>query len=194
MALLNDAPSNNGPSTLKDAGNCFLIRQGYTIFWGGWHGGLSGKNFVVMDVPVAKDKGKEIVGVVRTEIVVDEDGVFSMPLSADPRIVSYEAATIDKSTASLTVREKSYDDRVAIPGSDWEFAAYEKDSAGKESLRPSTTDLYLRSGFKPNYIYELIYSAKNPLVLGLGFAAVRDTVSFLRYGRRTKRGIEPASA
>jgi hypothetical protein len=30
------------------------------------------------------------------------------------------------------------------------------------------------------HIYELIYSAENPLVLGLGFAAKRDLASFLR--------------
>jgi Alpha/beta hydrolase domain len=188
LALLNDAPSNNDPSTLKDAGNGFLMRQGYTIAWGGWHGGLSGKNFVVMDVPVATNKGKEILGTVRTEIVADEDGVFSMPLSADPRIASYEAAATDKSAASLTVREKSYDPRVPVPSSEWEFASWEKDSAGKEVMRPSATDLYLRSGFKPNHIYEFIYPAKNPLVLGLGFAAVRDTVSFLRYEKKDKTG------
>jgi hypothetical protein len=188
LALLNDAPSNNDPSTLADAGNGFLMRQGYTIVWGGWHGGLSGKNFVVMDVPVATDKGKPIVGRVRTEIVADEAGVFSMPLSADPRITSYEAASTDKSTASLTVREKSYGARVTVPDSEWEFAAYAKDAAGNPAVRPSTTDLYLRSGFKPNHIYEFIYNAKNPLVLGLGFAAVRDMVSFLRYEKKDRAG------
>ena len=186
LALLNDAPQNNDPTTLKDAGNGFLMRQGYTVVWGGWHGGLSGKNFVVMDVPVATNKGKEIVGVVRTEIVADEAGVFSMPLSADPRIASYETASTDKSAASLTVREKSYEARMPIPASDWEYAACEKDDTGKDLIRPSTTDLYLRSGFKPNHVYEFIYPAKNPLVLGLGFAAVRDTVSFLRYERKDK--------
>ncbi len=55
-------------------------------------------------------------------------------------------------------------------------------------MRPSTTDLYLRSGFKPNHIYEFVYPARNPLVLGLGFAAVRDTVSFLRYETKDKAG------
>ena len=188
LALLNDAPSNNDPTTFKDAGNGFLMRQGYTIVWGGWHAGLSGKNLVIMEVPVATDKGKEIVGVVRTEIVADEEGVFSMPLSADPRIASYEAASTDKAPASLTVREKSYAARVPIPSSEWEFAACDKDTAGNEVIRPSTTDLYLCSGFKPNHIYEFIYPAKNPLVLGLGFAAVRDTVSFLRYEKKDKAG------
>lgn len=59
VSSLNDAPQNNDPSTLKDAGNGFLMRQGYTIAWTGWHGGLSGKNFIVMGVPVATNKGKE---------------------------------------------------------------------------------------------------------------------------------------
>jgi hypothetical protein len=188
LALLNDAAQTNDPSTVEDSGNGFLMRQGYTVVWGGWHGGLSGKNFVAMDVPVATNKGKEIVGLVRTEIVVDEDGVFSMPLSADPRIASYEAASVDKPAASLTVREKSYDIRIPVPHSDWEYASAEKGEGGKLVTRPSTTDLYLRTGFKPNHIYEFIYPAKNPLVLGLGFASVRDTVSFLRYERKDKAG------
>ena len=132
-------------------------------------------------------QGKEIVGVVRTEIVADDDGVFSMPLSADPRIASYETASTDKSAASLTVREKSYEARMPIPASDWEYAACEKDDTGKDVIRPSTTDLYFRSGFKPNHIYEFIYPAKNPLVLGLGFAAVRDTFPFSATKGKTKR-------
>ena len=181
VASLNDAPSNNDPSTLQDAGNGFLMREGYTIAWTGWHGGLSGRNFIVMDVPTATDKGKEIVGLVRTELVSEEAGVYSMPLSADPRIVSYEAADTDKSKAILTAREKFDDLRMPVPVSGWDYARCEKDAAGGNIVRPSTTDLYLRSGFKPNHLYEFIYPAKNPLVLGLGFAAVRDWNSWLKY-------------
>ncbi|MGH7847561.1 MAG: alpha/beta hydrolase domain-containing protein [Candidatus Binatia bacterium] len=188
LALLNDAPQNNDPTLLKDAGNGFLMRAGYTVVWGGWHGGLSGKNLVVMGVPVATNKGKEIVGMVRTEIVADDGGVRSMPLSADPRIASYEAASTDKSRAALTVREKSYEQRTPIPISEWEFASYESNGSGNAAIRPSTTDLYLRSGFKPNHLYEFIYPAKNPLVLGLGIAAVRDTVSFLRHEMNDRAG------
>ena len=188
VSSLNDAPQSNDPSTLTDAGNGFLMRQGYTVAWTGWHGGLSGKNFIVMGVPVATNKGKEIVGLVRTELIADEEGVLSMPLSADPRIASYEVADLDKTKATLTVREKSYEPRVLVPVSEWEFASCEKDDRGNSAIHPSTTDLYLRSGFKPNHIYEFIYPAKNPLVLGLGFAAVRDAVSFLRYEMRDKAG------
>ncbi len=79
--------------------------------------------------------------------------------------------------------------RIPIPPSEWEFASSEKDSrTGRETIKPSSKDLYLRSGFKPGHIYEFIYPAKNPLVLGLGFAVVRDLVSFLRYEIKDARG------
>jgi len=64
-----------------------------------------------------------------------------------------------------------------------------KDSpTGKETIKPSNKELYLPSGFKPGHIYEFIYSAKNPLVPGLGFAVVRDWVSFLRYVLKDSTG------
>ena len=183
LMFLNDAPENNDPSTLKDAGNGFLMRQGYTIVWSGWQGDLTpGEDFLVMGVPVATNNGKEIVRMFRTEIVVTREGVMSRPVSADNRVMSYEAATTDKSRASLTVREKSYDPRTPVPSSEWEFAACKTNQeTGKAEIKPSTKDLCLLSGYKPGYVYEFIYPAKNPMVLGLGFAAVRDLVSFLRY-------------
>src|SRR2546427_733100 len=191
LMFLNDAPENNDPSTPKDAGNGFLMRQGYTIVWSGWQGDLTpGEDFLTMGVPVATKNGKEIIRAVRTEIVFTREGVMSQPLSADNRVMSYEAATTDKSRASLTVREKSYDHRTSVPSSEWEFASCKKDKeTGKVQLKPSTKDLCLLSRFKPGHIYEFIYSAKNPLVLGLGFAAVRDLVSFLRYKLKDEAGI-----
>ena len=191
VAFLNDAPQSDDPVTLEDAGNCFLMRQGYTIVWCGWQGDLMPvKNWLVLSVPVATNNGKEIIHRTRTEIVVDEKGVNkSQPLSGDERVMSYEAATRDKSKASLTVREKSYGPRIPIPPSEWEFASCVKDSrAGKETIKSSGKHLYLHAGFKPGHIYEFIYAAKNPSVLGLGFAAVRDLVSFLRYQRKDSAG------
>jgi hypothetical protein len=190
LAFLNDAPEANDPTTLADAGNGFLMRQGYTIVWCGWQGDLMPlTNWLVLNVPVATYKGKPIVAKARTEILVDEKGVKSQPLSGDERVKSYDAASRDKSQASLTVREKSYGERVPVPESEWEFAASIKDPrTGKEELRPSTRDLYLHSGFKSGHIYEFIYPAKNPLVLGLGFAVARDLVSFLRYEIKGRAG------
>ena len=190
LGFLNDGPEANDPATLEHAGNGFLMRQGYTIVWCGWQGDLMPlKNWLVLNVPVATNKGKPIVAKIRTEIVVDEKGVKSQPLSADERVKSYEAASRDKSRATLTVREKSYGKRIPVPASEWEFAASVKDPrSGKEVIKASSTDLYLHRGFKPGHIYEFIYPAKNPLVLGLGFAVARDFVSFLRFETKDRAG------
>jgi Alpha/beta hydrolase domain len=190
VAFLNDAPQSNDPSTIEDAGNGFLMRQGYTIVWCGWQGDLMPQeNWLVMGVPTATNHGAAIVRRVRTEIVVEEKGIKSQPLSGDDRVKSYRAASLNKSLATLTVRKKGYGQRIPIAESEWEFAASGKDGqTGRETLRRSAQDLYLRSGFKPGHIYEFIYPAKNPLVLGLGFAVVRDLVSFLRYEMKDARG------
>jgi len=179
LMFLNDAPENNDPSALKDAGNGFLMRQGYTIVWSGWQGDLiPTEHWLVAGVPIATDKGKEITRKARTEIVVTREGIYSRPLSGDIRVMSYEATTTDKSQASLTVREKSYEPRTPVPSSEWEFASCKRDQAtGKVEMKPSAKDLCLASGYKPGHIYEFIYAAKNPLVLGLGFTIVRDLVS-----------------
>ena len=43
-------------------------------------------------------------------------------------------------------------------------------------------------GFEPGWIYELVYEGRDPLVLGLGFVAVRDLVSFLKHEARDSEG------
>jgi hypothetical protein len=119
---------------------------------------------------------------VRAEIVVNAEGVYSCSLSGNDWTVSYETAVRERFRASLTVREKTYGPRVPVRPTDWDFATYSKNATTRRTeVRPSTWDLYLRSGLKPGCVYELIYPAKNPLVLGLGFAAVRDLISFLRF-------------
>src|SRR5947199_225395 len=46
---------------------------------------------------------------------------------------------------------------------------------------PDPTRICLENGFNPNLLYELVYTAKDPLVLGVGMAAMRDVVSFYRH-------------
>ena len=188
LMFLNDGRGSNDPGTVQHAGNGFLMRQGYTIVWSGWQGDLiEGENALVLRVPTATENGKEIVRKTRTEIIVTEENVYSQPLSGDDRIMSYEAASTDKNQAVLTVREKSYGTRAPVANAEWEFASCkENKESGKLEITPSTKELCLLAGYKPGYIYEFIYSAKNPLVLGLGFAAVRDLISFLRYETQDK--------
>ena len=184
LMFLNDATECNAPVALEHAGNGFLMRHGYTWVTSGWQGDLTPwKDGMVLDVPVATDDGEPIRRRVRTEICVNRPGVRCQPLSGDPRVRSYPAVTLESTDAELTVRMQSYGQRQVVPSSDWAFAT-ESDAADGDrasEVRPSASHLHLPEGFVPGAIYELVYTARDPLVLGLGFAAVRDLVSFLRY-------------
>ena len=183
LMFLNDAPECNDPITLEHAGTGFLMRWGYTWVTSGWQGDLiPWKDGMVLDVSVATDQGSPIRRRVRTELCVTRPGVRCQPLSGDPRVRSYPAAGLDNSDAELTVRMHSYGEREMIPATRWTFAVEEAgDGDGKPGIVPSASHIHLPGGFVPGAIYELVYTAQEPLVLGLGFAAVRDLVSFLRH-------------
>ena len=182
--FLNDAPLSDNPSTPEHAGNGFLMRRGYTVLWSGWQGDiLPGENLMSMDLPVASMNGVPITGPVRAEFspgdeitkLGSEAAARCMPLSGNAYTKSYPTAFLDTSNAVFTYREYETDPRISIPPDSWQFAKL--DSSGK--VVPSPTDVYLPQGFKPGWIYELVYAAKDPLVMGLGFTGVRDLISFL---------------
>ena len=187
LMFLNDAPECNDPVSLEHAGNGFLMRHGYTWVTSGWQGDLAPwKDGLVLEVPVAMEHGSPIQRLVRTEICVNRAGVRSQPLSGDPRVRSYASANPLASQAELTVRMRSYGEREVVPHTDWAFAF--EGGNGSRELAPSSTHLHLPGGFIPGAIYELVYTARDPLVLGLGFAAVRDLVSFLRHQNEDRAG------
>jgi hypothetical protein len=80
----------------------------------------------------------------------------------------------DPTGATLTVRQREADPRVAPPG----LASRLIDDRHVEITRPTAL------GFDRGAIYEFIYRARDPIVMGIGFAAIRDIVSFLRHGTR----------
>jgi hypothetical protein len=168
------------------AGNGFLNQQGYTVVTAGWQGDLvyTGSN-VVAFVPEARLNGQPLRGKVRQEFISDKRGVLSMPVSGAANIQCYPV--LDRAKATLTLREKEADARVAVPASDWELAKA-KEVDGKIELTPSNTDLYIKGGFKAGWIYELIYDTEGSRVMGLGFLGLRDLVSFLRHGSKDFAG------
>jgi hypothetical protein len=154
------------PTTAEHAGNGFAFNAGYTLVWSGWdpdvpraNGGLS------LRVPVASEGGKPIVETIRDEFVFGT----RLPI-AETAPLSYEAASTEPGAARLTVRTRESDAPQEISAGEWGFA-------GTKAIKllPEGTK------FKPGVIYEFRYAAKDPKVLGIGFAATRDLVSFLRY-------------
>jgi hypothetical protein len=172
---LNDATTGgNDPTTPADAGNGFLMRQGYTMAWSGWDPTAPpGDGRFTLSVPVAKSPdGTSIVGRAHEEFVVDDATTTTGRLT-------YPAATLEKAQASLTVRVRYEDPPTPVPATDWEYA----NSAGTAiRLQPAGTP------FQRGRLYEFTYQAKDPLVVGLGFAAVRDFAAFLRHTATDDRG------
>src|SRR5207249_8832261 len=64
--------------------------------------------------------------------------------------------------------------------SEWELAKAELRDGGLV-LTPSQNDLYIKGGFKPGWIYELIYETEGSKVMGLGFLGIRDLLSTIRF-------------
>ncbi|MGZ8477032.1 MAG: alpha/beta hydrolase domain-containing protein [Candidatus Binatia bacterium] len=170
------------------AGNGFLNRQGYAVVTVGWQGDLvySGSN-VVAFVPEARQNDQPLRGKVRQEFISDRKGVFSMPVSGAANIQCYPV--LNRATATLTLREKEADPRVAVPASEWDLAKA-KEVDGKIELKPSNVDLYIKKGgFTTGWIYELIYDTEGSRVMGLGFLGLRDVVSFLHHGSKDSAGV-----
>ncbi|KAB2851217.1 MAG: hypothetical protein F9K44_02385 [Hyphomicrobiaceae bacterium] len=194
LQFFNDAPGSNDPRTKAQAGNGFLMRRGYTIAWLGWQGDLlPGDHRLLLDVPLARDGDKPVTGRVRVEFIAEGKGITTYPLSGKVSTRSYPAVSLDTAKASLTRRRYAEDPRQPIPASEWMFARIEGgaglDNQGAErAIIPSDIHIHLPAGFEPGWIYELVYTAKDPRALGLGHVAMRDFASFLKYGVKDDRG------
>src|SRR5262249_9553075 len=92
--------------------------------------------------------------------------------------VSWEAGDLNTTNATLTVRDDVDAPRLPIPPDGWAFGSC---PTGRDSFVPTSSDICLFDGFRADRLYELIYWAINPKVMGLGYVVTRDVASFLRY-------------
>src|SRR5258706_10762545 len=155
----------NDPTKAADAGNGFLMLQGYTLVEAGWDiSAPKGEGRFTIRVPVAKNPdGSPIVGPSMEEFVVDN-------ATTKRGRLTYPAATLDKSKATLTVRTRYEDAPVTVSAEKWQYT----DEKG------TAISLVGDAAFDKGTLYTFVYEAKDPLVGGLGFAALRDVGSFLR--------------
>ena len=163
----NDPGSVTNPTSLA---NSFLMPQGYSISFSGWDmsAGTSSANFnTTITLPVAKNPdGSSITGPSYEYIVT----------SGASANLTYPAASLDKSTARLTHRVHLDDTPVVVPATGWDYNA------------TGTAISLVGSNFVANDIYEFSYTAKDPTVNGVGFAAVRDWNAWLRYATQDDFG------
>lgn len=97
--------------------------------------------------------------------------------------IPYAPVSLNDPEDRLTVRQYPWDDPVEIPRDGWTFARWENGTAV-----PDPGFLYIKNQFKPGWLYELVYTGKDPKITGLGMAAIRDLVAFFRYEKTDEAG------
>ena len=188
LATFDDAPASNDPTSAADMGNGFVLREGYTLVFVGWESDvLPGNNRMRIVLPTVTENGAEITGLLTERYDVAHQipmaGAVSLPLSGSPTSDSYETASLDTPSAMLTVRDSENAPERPVSGDRWAFATCQEDPQTGEvvNVAPSRKDICLFDGFDPNELYQLTYTARDPVPLALGFAVTRDVVSLLRY-------------
>jgi hypothetical protein len=165
--LLNDTPATNALDAPESAGDGFLMRQGFTVVWSGWIPGMAkAPNVLRLEVPRASG----------IEQPVWDEFLFNDAQQREARL-SFAAATLEKTKARLTVRGRNDEPPETIKADGWEFL-----DDGAIVLLPRGTP------FRAGALYQFSYRAKNPPVAGIGYAATRDWIGFLRYQQRDAAG------
>jgi hypothetical protein len=177
--ILNIVDGREG--VFGEYGDGFLMKKGYTIAWLGWEGDVYGlRENLKAYPPVAKAAdGKPIVGLVRGDFTPAKK-TSDWPLGhilLGPQGGESYAATDQKSPQNvLTVRDTREGQRQVIPRDQWSFA---HEVNGKLTADPHF--IHLNSGFAPGRIYEVVYVSQDPMVVGVGMAAIRDFLSYMKH-------------
>jgi hypothetical protein len=160
-AIYHTVPNRGGAG----AGEDVLLEMGFALVRVGWQGDLepSATNIVAF-LPVARrPDGSPVTGPAMEEFIFGDTERVSVAR------VTYPAASRDPTRATLTVRRDQASPRERPADLGWSWVS-------EREIR-----IERPAGYDGGAIYELIYEAKDPIVMGLGFAAVRDVISFLRY-------------
>lgn len=168
LRVFNESPNPTSTNPAPaDAGNGFLMREGYTILYTGWD--LSAIGPFASNFPVATNRdGSPIVGPAVEELEFDALPPAVQPMTAT---LSYPTSTMDTTKATLTVRTHFADQQTVIPSTGWRF-----NDAKTVQLLPAGTQ------FQAGALYQIEYQATAPNVAGLALAAVRDIPLFLHRG------------
>lgn len=161
LQWFNDAAPSNDSATRHEYGHGWLMRQGYSVAWSAWQGDVApGEGRMTIRLPVATGPdGAPLVDQVVAERVPEDASATTLALP-------YPATRLDATNGRLTVRERSGDPREPLGGWAWD----------------GPRRITLPGPVRPWHVYEFVYEARDPLVLGLGHAATRDFVSLLKYG------------
>ncbi|HUF71132.1 MAG TPA: alpha/beta hydrolase domain-containing protein, partial [Longimicrobiales bacterium] len=176
IGFFNYAAGSVDPQTDAQFGDGFLLEHGFTLMWIGWQFDPPKRDGLVrVYAPIAREAdGRAITGLVRSDFVLNEPA--QQASLADRNHLAYPVSNPNDPATVLTVRDSVEGARHTIPRDQWQFT---EDGTG----------VRMAAGFQPKRIYEVVYRAQDPPVVGVGPAAVRDAVSKLKYGGAAELGL-----
>jgi hypothetical protein len=177
-------PGSN-PDPPVDPGDGFLMRRGFVVISCGWQCDLPEvPGLLGLQAPQALDaRGNRITGRVYTQLQSSVPATHL--LLADRSHRAYPAADLEERDAVLLVRDQPDGDPTTIPRGRWRFAR-----VAEGGVVPDACHVWLEGGFEKGRLYQVAYTAVGAPVLGLGLAALRDAVAWLKHG--TPREGNPA--
>jgi hypothetical protein len=162
----------------RGRGAATAIGGGHVNVVSGWQGDLEeGPGVQRINLPSAP-----VIGPAYVRFMNMPAGTTTMPVKGGPQGNqggrAFEVATATGAQLFTGVSDDRPNEQKEVPSSDWAFADC---SATSFPGKPDLTKLCVKGGFDPKLAYTLAFTAKDPKVLGIGFAATRDLVAFLRY-------------
>lgn len=169
-----EIPNRGGKASLSPA----LMAQGFTMLNVGWEFDVPAKpDALRLEVPRAKNKdGSAIRGVVSAQFTPDKP--------ADEQtltdLADYPPCDLDGPDSRLIVRTRAaWRGGSEIPRTRWSW---------------KNGRLHLDGGFEPGKTYEIFCMSEAPPVAGLGYAAIRDAVSWLKHDATSLAPVQHAYA
>src|ERR1019366_872054 len=201
--MWHDGPNRGRPLTIATAERAFGD-VGLASAWQGDNAGMNAKLGTAvratmsaggnhwLQVPVAKNAdGSPVTGPVLGRII-NRSGPGAQPLIVQTNPLPYLPASLDTSKAKLVSRDHESTDGVvtgekSIAGADWKFCGGGTFQRPRP-LKQLPVHICLKGGFNPAKLYQVVYTAKDPYILGIGFAAWRDVASFFKYAAKDDSG------
>ncbi|MGQ0733311.1 MAG: alpha/beta hydrolase domain-containing protein [Acidobacteriota bacterium] len=172
LATFQGARTSEDPTTAEEFGNGALMRQGFTLAWMGWQWDVPDGR-MRMELPIPSDDGRPITGWVRANFIPGaRDATARL---ADRGHRAYPVVDPESAEHRMTVRDRRLDPPTVVPRARWRFVDQQT--------------VALDGGFEPGRIYDVVYRARDPRVVGIGLAGTRDFVSFLKGGTRAEHPV-----
>jgi hypothetical protein len=180
LGFFNFASASLDPQAAADLGDGFLLEQGFTLLWVGWQFDVPNREGLLRAyLPIAREAGGGTIrGLVRSDFEPVEK-IMEASL-ADRAHMAYAVINPKDPANVLTVRDSAEGPRRTIPRDQWDFTG-------------DGRSVHMAAGFEPKKIYEVVYKSQDPPVAGLGSAAFRDAVSYLKYSSAPELSVAPGA-